>query len=263
MSTAPEISSVTLPDVVLDVRNLCVSYQDNPALKNVSIAFERKKVHAIIGPSGCGKSTLLRCLNRMHELQPGIKVTGNIILDGDDLLAMDPILVRRRTGMVFQRANPFPTMSIYENVVAGYRINDINLPRDEADFIVELSLRKAGLWAEVKDKLRKRGTFLSGGQQQRLCIARALSMDPEVLLLDEPTSALDPLATATIEDLIQELRETVTVVLVTHNIHQAGRISDLTAFMLLGDLVEFAKTETIFFHPKDERTERYIQGRFG
>ncbi len=251
------------PDIVAEVRNLKLFYGSNQALKDVNLAFERHKIHAIMGPSGCGKSTLLRCLNRMHELKGGVRVEGSIILDGDNLLAMDPIQVRRRTGMVFQRPNPFPTMSIYENVVAGFRINSIPLRRDEADWIVERSLRRATLWDEVKDKLKTRGSFLSGGQQQRLCIARALAMEPEVLLLDEPTSALDPIATGGIESLMHELKQSVTVIVVTHNISQAGRVSDYVAFMYLGELIEYNATREMFFRPKDERTERYLTGKFG
>ena len=192
---------------VLKVDNLNVYYGDNQALMNVNIEFYQNKVHAVMGPSGCGKSTMIRCFNRLHELTPGTKVTGKIFLNGEDLLAMDPILVRRRTGMVFQRPNPFPTMSIYDNVIAGYKLNGIRMKKSEQDKIVQESLEKSALWKEVKDKLHKRGTFLSGGQQQRLCIARALAMDPEVLLLDEPTSALDPKATSHIEELIVELKK--------------------------------------------------------
>ena len=248
---------------VLKVDNLNVYYGDNQALMNVNIEFYQNKVHAVMGPSGCGKSTMIRCFNRLHELTPGTKVTGKIFLNGEDLLAMDPILVRRRTGMVFQRPNPFPTMSIYDNVIAGYKLNGIRMKKSEQDKIVQESLEKSALWKEVKDKLHKRGTFLSGGQQQRLCIARALAMDPEVLLLDEPTSALDPKATSHIEELIVELKKNVSIILVTHNIAQAGRVSDFTAFMYLGVLVEYGTTEKMFTVPNDKRTEEYLAGKFG
>jgi phosphate transport system ATP-binding protein len=199
----------------------------------------------------------------MHELDPSVRIEGDIILDGTSIFSLPAMQIRRMTGMVFQRPNPFPNMSIYDNVIAGYKLNNIHLKRDEADQIVEESLKKAALWVEVKDKLHKRGTFLSGGQQQRLCIARALAMKPEVLLLDEPTSALDPKSTAHIEELITELKSTVAIVLVTHNIAQAGRVSDYTAFMYLGSLVEYGPTEKVFTVPQDKRTEEYLSGKFG
>ena len=248
---------------VLEVRDLSVFYGDQQALNNIRLDFYGDKVHAVMGPSGCGKSTMIRCFNRMHELTPGTRVTGQILLHGEDLLSQNPILVRRKTGMVFQKPNPFPTMTIYDNVIAGYKLNGIHLKKTEADQIVEESLLKAALWKEVKDKLFKRGTFLSGGQQQRLCIARALAMHPEVLLLDEPTSALDPKATSHIEELIVELKKNVTIVLVTHNIAQAGRVSDFTAFMYLGELIEYGTTEKLFTVPADKRTEEYLAGKFG
>lgn len=248
---------------LIEVRNLNVFYGEQQALMSVSLDFYYNKVHAIMGPSGCGKTTLLRCLNRMHELDPTVRVEGEIILSGVNIFSLSAMQVRRMTGMVFQRPNPFPNMSIYDNVIAGYKLNNIPLKRDEADQIVEESLRKAALWTEVKDKLHKRGTFLSGGQQQRLCIARALAMKPQVLLLDEPTSALDPKSTSHIEELITELKSTVSIVLVTHNIAQAGRVSDYTAFMYLGNLVEYGPTEKVFTVPEDKRTEEYLSGKFG
>lgn len=249
---------------VLDVKNLNAYYGGgHQVLKEVSLSFLENMVTAIMGPSGCGKSTLIRCLNRMHEMNPGAKTEGEILLDNKNILKMSPILLRREIGMVFQRPNPFPTMSIYDNVIAGYKLNGIKLPRHEKDEIVESSLKGAALWEEVKDKLHKRGTFLSGGQQQRLCIARGLAMKPRVLLLDEPTSALDPKATMRVEELIVELKQTVSIILVTHNIAQAGRVSDYTAFMYLGNLVEFGTTEKLFTVPEDKRTEEYLTGKFG
>lgn len=247
----------------LKVEELNVFYQEQQALKNIFIEFYRNKVHAVMGPSGCGKSTLIRSFNRMHELTPGARVTGRIFMNNEDILSKDPIVIRRKTGMVFQKPNPFPTMSIYDNVIAGYKLNGINLKKTELDRIVEESLQKAALWHEVKDKLFKRGTFLSGGQQQRLCIARALAMNPEVLLLDEPTSALDPKATKHIEELIVELKNTVSIILVTHNIAQAARVSDFTAFLYLGELIEYGTTEKLFTVPLDRRTEEYLSGKFG
>ena len=248
---------------ILKVENLSVYYGDFKALSNVSIEFYENEVHAIMGPSGCGKSTMIRCFNRMHELIPGTRVEGKILLHGDNLLALNPMLVRRKTGMVFQKPNPFPNMSVYDNVIAGYKLNGVGLKKSEADEIVEDSLKKAGLWNEVKDKLFKKGGSLSGGQQQRLCIARALALHPEVLLLDEPTSSLDPKSTAHIEELIVELKKNVTIILVTHNIGQAGRVSNYTAFMYIGELIEYGPTEKIFTVPSDKRTEEYLGGKFG
>lgn len=250
-------------DALIEIRKLRVRYSDAEALKGVDLDVDRKGVLAIIGPSGCGKSTLLRAMNRMHEFVPGTRTEGSILLDGEDILKMDPIALRQRVGMVFQRPNPFPGMSVRENVLAGWRINNVRLPRAEADAICRDALERSGLWAEVKDSLDKPGTSLSGGQQQRLCIARSLAVQPEVLLLDEPTSALDPIATSRIEELLVELAGRMCVVLVTHNIHQAGRISDRLAFMLLGELVETGKTKEVFFKPKDRRTEDYLRGSFG
>ncbi len=253
-----------IKDPVLSIRNLSVSYDKGKyAVKDVSVDIKRNSVTAIMGPSGCGKSTLLRAINRMHELYENIETTGTLILNGKDITNMPTIQLRRMAGMVFQRPNPFPTMSIYDNVIAGYKLNGISLKRSEKDEIVERSLRDVTLWDEVKDTLYKKGTFLSGGQQQRLCIARALAFDPEVILLDEPTSALDPIATAKIEDLLVTLKENYTIILVTHNMSQAARISDYSLFMYLGELVEYGKTKDMFTKPRDRRTEEYLTGKFG
>lgn len=248
---------------VLKIENLYAYFGETPVLKDINLLIEKNKVTSIMGPSGCGKTTLVRCFNRMHELFPSARVSGRVLLYEDDLLKLNPIIVRRKIGMLFQKPNPFPTMSIYENVIAGYRLNGIKLSKLEQDKIVIESLMKVGLWNEVKDNLHRKGTFLSGGQQQRLCIARALAMKPEIILLDEPTSALDPIATTHIEELIEELKKNVTIVLVTHNIAQAARVSDFTAFLYLGELIEFGPTEKLFTVPKDKRTEEYLQGKFG
>lgn len=249
---------------ILEFKNTCVSYsQQTMAVKYVSAAVERNTITAIMGPSGCGKSTLLRAANLMHELYSNIRVDGEILLDGQDILSMEPIEVRRRVGMVFQRPTPFPTMSIAENVLAGFTLNGIRLSRTERSETVERSLRSVALWDEVKDVLNKKGTFLSGGQQQRLCIARALAMKPEVLLMDEPTSALDPIATQHIEELVVELQKEVTILMVTHNMGQARRISSRSMFMYLGDLIEYDLTEKMFSQPADERTRAYLTGKMG
>jgi phosphate transport system ATP-binding protein len=246
------------------VERLNVYYGKLLAVKNVTLSIKTRQVTAIIGPSGCGKSTFIRCLNRMHELTPGARVEGKVLLDGADLYGpgVDPVEVRRKIGMVFQKPNPFPTMSIYDNVAAGFKLNGRRDRRVIADK-VEKSLQMAALWEEVKDNLHKPGTDLSGGQQQRLCIARALAVDPEVLLMDEPCSALDPIATAKIEELIDELKEKITIVIVTHNMQQAARVSDYTAFFYLGELVEFDVTKKMFTTPEKRQTEDYITGRFG
>ena len=243
--------------------DLRVFFGKTRVLHGITMAVIGSAVTAIIGPSGCGKSTYLRCINRMHEVTPGARVEGRILLDGQDIHdpAMDPVLIRRRIGMVFQKPNPFPTMSIRDNVLAGLRLN--GLPTGDAQAEVERRLRQVALWDEVKDNLARSGASLSGGQQQRLCIARALALEPEVLLMDEPCSALDPIATARVEELIHELKKFYTIVIVTHNMQQAGRVADYTAFFYMGVLVEFDRTDVIFTQPKESRTEDYITGRFG
>lgn len=243
---------------ILEIQNLSVSIGKEVIIKDLSIDFNWKKITTILGPSGCGKTTLIRCINRMHELIPNASVNGSISLFKKNIMEMNPILVRREVGMVFQRPNPFPTMTIFDNVIAGYILNGIKLTAAEKNATVESALHKAGLWNEVKDSLHRRGAFLSGGQQQRLCIARALAMKPRILLLDEPTSALDPKSTAHIEDLVSELKETVTIIMVTHNIRQASRISDFTAFMTGGELIEYGPTQKLFTVPEDKRTEDYL-----
>ncbi len=261
---APQEHSMTAaaPAPKLHVERLKAWFRSTLALKDVNLQVMAQTVMAVIGPSGCGKSTFLRCLNRMHELTPGARSEGRLLLDGQDLYAgsVDPVHLRRRVGMVFQRANPFPTMSVFDNVAAGLKLNAI--PGNHA-VVVERCLRQAALWDEVKDRLRESALGLSGGQQQRLCIARALAVEPEVLLMDEPASALDPIATAKIEDLIHELKERYTIVIVTHNMQQAARVSDSTAFFYMGELVEVGATAQIFTNPKEPRTEDYVTGKFG
>ena len=250
------------PDEIdVEARKLSVFYDDTEAVKQVTLGIPDRKVVAFIGPSGCGKSTLLRCFNRMNDLIPNARIEGEALYHGNNLYGpgVDPVDVRRRIGMVFQKPNPFPK-SIYDNVAFGPRINGF---RGGLDELVEKSLRQAALWDEVKDRLDTSALSLSGGQQQRLCIARALAVEPEVLLMDEPASALDPLATQKIEDLIYELKQNYTVIIVTHNMQQAARVSDFTAFLYMGTLVEYAPTNTVFTNPKEERTEAYITGRFG
>jgi phosphate transport system ATP-binding protein len=234
----------------------------NHVVRDVSMEIPKNMVVSVMGPSGCGKTTFLRCINRMHELIPGAGTKGKMFLHEDDIYQLNSILVRLKIGMVFQRPNPFPNLSIYDNVIAGYKLNGIRLSKKDKDQIVENSLLKSALWNEVKDNLHKKGTFLSGGQQQRLCIARAIAMEPEVLLLDEPTSALDPISTASIEELLSELKKNFTIVIVTHNMQQAARVSDKTAFFYLGELVEYENTRIMFTDPKDPRTQNYITGRF-
>jgi phosphate transport system ATP-binding protein len=249
---------------VIKIENLSIAYEPGRyAVSNVSADIDRHSITAIMGPSGCGKSTLLRGLNRMHELYPNIETKGEILLNGQSIFSMSVIELRRKVGMVFQRPNPFPNMTIYENVIAGFSLNDIRLKKSQRDEIVEDALRNVTLWDEVKEFLYRKGTFLSGGQQQRLCVARAIAFNPEVLLLDEPTSALDPVATSKIEDLLVELKKQYTLVLVTHNMSQAARISDESMFMYLGELVEAGPTKTLFTNPKDARTEAYLTGKFG
>ncbi|NDV96817.1 phosphate ABC transporter ATP-binding protein [Dysgonomonas sp. 521] len=248
---------------ILELKDVSVSYTPGKnAVNMVNATINPNTVTAVMGPSGCGKSTLLRAINRMHELYPDIVTTGEILLKGENIFNMNPMKVRRLAGMVFQRPNPFPTMSIYENVIAGYKLNNIRLGKTEKDEIVENSLRSVALWDEVKDSMTKKGTFLSGGQQQRLCIARALALKPELLLMDEPTSALDPISTSRVEELIFELKKDYTIVIVTHNMSQAARLSDNSMFMYLGELVEYGTTKQMFTKPKDKRTEDYLTGVF-
>jgi phosphate transport system ATP-binding protein len=249
---------------IIEIRGLNAWYGSQHVLNDIDIAFEANHVTAIIGPSGCGKSTLIRCLNRLHELVPGAKTTGSIMLDGQDIYSplIDPVDIRRRVGMVFQKPNPFPNMSIRDNVVAGLKLTGVRDNRT-LDEVAKSSLEKAVLWDEVKDKLGNSGASISGGQQQRLCIARALAVEPEVLLMDEPCSALDPTATSKIEQLIISLKQQYTVIIVTHNMQQASRIADYTAFMYLGKMIEFDETTKVFETPKEELTERYITGKFG
>ncbi len=249
----------------VDILNLNAWFGTHHVVRNLSLAIPEHGVTAIIGPSGCGKSTFIRCINRMHEVVPGARASGQVLLDGDDIYAagVDPVQIRAKIGMVFQRPNPFPTMSVFDNVAAGLYLNGVRRSRAELAALVERSLRQAALWDEVKDGLRASGVSLSGGQQQRLCIARALAVEPEVILMDEPCSALDPIATARVEDLIHELKEQYTIVIVTHNMQQAARVSDLTAFLYLGNLIESGPTERIFTTPEKKETEDYITGRFG
>jgi phosphate transport system ATP-binding protein len=255
----------------IDVSDLDIYYGSFLAVQGVSILIPARSVTAFIGPSGCGKSTFIRSLNRMHEVIPGARVEGKIMIDGQDLYGadVDPVSVRRQIGMVFQRPNPFPTMSIYDNVIAGMKLNSKRMKKPVADELVEGALRGANLWEEVKDRLQRPGSGLSGGQQQRLCIARAIAIEPQVLLMDEPCSALDPISTAAIEDLIDELKDRYTIVIVTHNMQQAARVSDTTAFFNLagvgkpGRLVEVGATSKIFSNPDEKATEAYISGRFG
>ena len=247
---------------IIETKNLELRYGDFKALKGINLAIPEKKITALIGPSGCGKSTYLKTLNRMNDLVEGCRITGEITLDGEDIYGnMDINILRKRVGMVFQKPNPFP-MSIYDNIAYGPRIQGIK-SRSALDEIVEKSLRQAAIWDECKDKLKKSALGMSGGQQQRLCIARALAVEPEVLLMDEPTSALDPISTSKIEDLAIELRSSYTIIIVTHNMQQAARIADKTAFFLLGELIEYDDTERMFSVPSDKRTEDYITGRFG
>ena len=263
-STQTSPANTATVDACMSLQNVTISYGKFEAVKNVFMDIPRGRVTAFIGPSGCGKSTVLRALNRMNDLIPGCKLKGRVVFDGHDLYdpRVDPVEVRRRIGMVFQKPNPFPK-SIYDNVAYGPRIHGLASGKAELDHIVEKSLTRAGLWTEVKDRLSESGTALSGGQQQRLCIARGVAVKPEVLLLDEPTSALDPISTAKIEELIDELKQDYTITIVTHNMQQAARCSDFTAYMYLGELVEFGETDQIFMNPTKTATQDYITGRFG
>jgi phosphate transport system ATP-binding protein len=262
-AVSPAARLSNLP-IKVEARDVNVHYGEKHSLKHVDLDIRQNQVTALIGPSGCGKSTFLRCLNRMNDVIEGARVSGSIRLDGEDIYdgSLDVVMLRARVGMVFQKPNPFPK-SVYENVAYGPRIHGMAGTRSELDEIVTTSLERAGLWKEVKDRLNESGTGLSGGQQQRLCIARAIAVSPEVILMDEPCSALDPIATARIEELIDELRENFTIVIVTHSMQQAARVSQRTAFFHLGNLVEVGDTELIFTSPKDERTQGYITGRFG
>jgi len=269
-TTAPAAAGPAKPESAVRIEDLSAWYGATQAVGDVTLDLPRGAVTAIIGPSGCGKSTLLRCLNRMHETTPGARVAGQVFLDSLDIYwsGVDAVEVRSMVGMVFQKPNPFPMMSIYDNVAAGPRLRGWKMDRKQMDELVERNLRRAALWDEVKDRLDRSGAALSGGQQQRLCIARALATDPSVLLMDEPASALDPIATYKIEELVRELASEVTIVIVTHNMQQASRVSQRTAFMLAADdgvgrLVEYGRTDDIFTNPRDSRTEAYITGRFG
>ena len=249
----------------IEVKRLSAWFGQNQVLKEITMDIRKHAVTSVMGPSGCGKSTFIRCLNRMHDLTPGFRMTGEVVFDGRNVFSerVDPVLLRRKVGMVFQQPNPFPRMSVYDNVAVGLRLNGGGKSRSEIADVVEKSLRMAALWEESKDHLDRPGSSLSGGQQQRLCIARALAVEPEVLLMDEPCSALDPVSTGKIEELIEDLKNSYTIVVVTHNMQQAARISDSVAFFLLGDLIEMDKSAKIFTNPSDKRTEEYITGRFG
>ena len=251
-----------MESTIISSKDFNAYFGSNHVVKNVNLDIPKNNIIAVMGPSGCGKTTYLRCINRMHELIPGATAQGKMLLHNEDIYNMNSILVRLKIGMVFQRPNPFPNLSIYDNVIAGYKLNGFKISKSERDNVVESSLQKAALWNEVKDTLKQKGTFLSGGQQQRLCIARAIAMEPEVLLMDEPTSALDPISTSSIEELMHELKKNFTLVIVTHNMQQAARVSDKTAFFYLGELVEFDDTREMFTNPKDSRTQNYITGRF-
>jgi phosphate transport system ATP-binding protein len=248
----------------LETRGLKAAFGHTQVLKGITMQLPENRITAVMGPSGCGKTTFIRCLNRIHELTPGATTEGEVLLDGTDIYSptVNPVVIRRKIGMVFQKPNPFPTMSVYDNVAAGLKLNGVR-NRKVLDEVVERSLRMAFLWDEVKNELKKSGASLSGGQQQRLCIARTLAVEPEVILLDEPASALDPTATAKIEEAITELKKEYTIVLVTHNMQQAARVADYTAFFYLGELIEFGETAAIFENPKQQLTERYITGKFG
>jgi phosphate transport system ATP-binding protein len=262
--TTSNVADAVVLDSKMKVRGLKAGFGKSQVLKGIDLDIPKQRITAIMGPSGCGKTTFIRCLNRIHELTPGAKVEGEVILDGENIYApqVDPVTIRRRIGMVFQKPNPFPTMSIYDNVAAGLKLNGVK-DKKVLNGAVERSLRMGFLWEEVKDELHKSGAALSGGQQQRLCIARALAVEPEIILMDEPCSALDPTATAKIEEAMVQLKKDYTIVIVTHNMQQASRVADYTAFFYLGELVEFGETASLFENPKEELTERYITGKFG
>ncbi len=250
-------------NTVLTSSDFCAYFGETRVLNNINLEIPEKTVMAIMGPSGCGKTTYIRCINRLHELTPGASLSGKMYLYNENIYKLNPILVRKKVGMVFQRPNPFPTMSIFDNVISGYKLNGLKKSKDEKAEIVKESLKRAALWKEVENKLNEKPTNLSGGQQQRLCLARAIAMKPEILLLDEPTSDLDPISTAEIEDLIYDLKSRYTIVMVTHNMNQASRISDLTTFFYMGDMIETGETREIFTNPKEKETQNYITGRFG
>ena len=248
---------------ILTVKNFNAFFGETKVLSDIKLSVTKNKILALMGPSGCGKTTFLRCINRLHELTPGARAKGSMILQDEDIYKMNLIKLRKKVGMVFQHPNPFPTMSIFDNVISGFLLNGLKLSRSQKEEIVQGSLAKAGLWKEVKDRLHKRGTFLSGGQQQRLCIARSIAMKPDILLLDEPTASLDPASTKKIEELMMELKKDYTILIVTHNIQQASRISDMSAFFYLGELIEYNDTKTIFNKPENKITQNYIDGKFG
>ncbi len=248
---------------ILEIKNLSVTIGNNPVIKNLNMGIPENNIVAIMGPSGCGKSTLIRSINRMHELNDNVRVSGEILFEDKNIYEKNAMFIRSQIGMVFQKPNPFPNMSIIDNVLSGYILTGKKITKKEKMEIAETSLKKAFLWEEVKDRLFERGSFLSGGQQQRLCIARSLALKIKLLLLDEPTSALDPIATSKIEELIEELKKEITILIVTHNTSQASRISNLTAFMYFGELVEYGKTNQLFTVPRDKRTEEYLMGKFG
>jgi len=250
-------------NTILTSRDFSAYFGDTKVLHDINLDIPEKTVMAIMGPSGCGKTTYIRCINRMHELTPGAATSGAMHLYEQNIFRLNPILLRKKIGMVFQRPNPFPTMNIFDNVISGYKLNGIKKSKQEKEEIVEESLKRSALWKEVKDKLSQRPTNLSGGQQQRLCLARAIAMKPDILLLDEPTSDLDPISTAEIEDLIYELKTKYTIIMVTHNMNQASRISDLTTFFYMGELIESGDTKQIFTNPREKETQNYITGRFG
>jgi len=261
VETNEEPANIVAQIPKIAAKDMCAFFGKVKALNNINFDIPEKKVIAIIGPSGCGKSTFLRSINRMHEVVGGT-ITGSLTLDGEDIMKSDAVMIRRKIGMVFQKPNPFPTMSIFNNVIAGYKLNGRHNRKDLAE-IVEKSLKQAALWDEVKDKLNKSGADISGGQQQRLCIARTIAVNPEVILMDEPASALDPISTAKIEELIFELKKDYTIVIVTHNMQQAARVSDFTAFFYMGELIEYSETKKMFVSPEKKQTEDYITGRFG